>query len=123
MFSWVTENRPRDPSGKPRNGPASTGWVICARRSISIDWGRASQRCSNTTWKHTGAVGRPLAGRRCPSTDTMFLRCLRLTGKPVIRATVPPSCWPTLKGKGLDEIEDDEHWHGKALDRETANKV
>ena len=29
----------------------------------------------------------------------------------------------TLKGKGLGAVEDDEHWHGKALDRETANKV
>ncbi len=29
----------------------------------------------------------------------------------------------TLKGKGLDALEDKEHWHGKALDRETAAKV
>ena len=29
----------------------------------------------------------------------------------------------TLKGKGLGEIEDKEHWHGKALDREMANRV
>lgn len=29
----------------------------------------------------------------------------------------------TLKGKGLGKIEGAEHWHGKALDRETANKV
>ncbi len=29
----------------------------------------------------------------------------------------------TIKGKGLPGIEGDEHWHGKALDRETAEKV
>ena len=29
----------------------------------------------------------------------------------------------TLKGKGLDSLEDKEHWHGKPLDRELAAKV
>jgi transketolase len=29
----------------------------------------------------------------------------------------------TVKGKGLGHIEGAEHWHGKALDRETANQV
>ena len=29
----------------------------------------------------------------------------------------------TLKGKGLDGLEDKEHWHGKPLDRELAAKV
>ncbi len=29
----------------------------------------------------------------------------------------------TIKGKGLGKVEDDEHWHGKALDRETASRV
>jgi transketolase len=29
----------------------------------------------------------------------------------------------TLKGKGLDGIEDKENWHGKALDKDTAAKV
>jgi transketolase len=29
----------------------------------------------------------------------------------------------TLKGKGLDGIEGQEHWHGKALDKDTAAKV
>jgi transketolase len=29
----------------------------------------------------------------------------------------------TLKGKGFPGIEDKEHWHGKALDKETASKV
>ena len=29
----------------------------------------------------------------------------------------------TLKGKGLGDIEGQDHWHGKALDRETADRV
>ncbi len=29
----------------------------------------------------------------------------------------------TLKGKGLGDVEGKEHWHGKPLDRETANRV
>ncbi|PWT98931.1 MAG: transketolase [Terriglobia bacterium] len=29
----------------------------------------------------------------------------------------------TLKGKGLGHIENQEHWHGKALDRDAANQV
>src|SRR5205807_377295 len=29
----------------------------------------------------------------------------------------------TTKGKGLPGIEGNEHWHGKALDRDAANKV
>jgi transketolase len=68
-------------------------------------------------WEAFGWQALTVDGHNIPELLDAYEKAQQTSGRPsVILAR-------TIKGKGLPGIEGDEHWHGKALDRETAEKV
>jgi len=68
-------------------------------------------------WEAFGWQALPVDGHDMAA----LLAAYRLASETTDRPTVVLA--RTLKGKGLGPIENAEHWHGKALDRERAEKV
>jgi transketolase len=68
-------------------------------------------------WEAFGWQALPVDGHDISA----LLAAYRLASETTDRPTVVLA--RTLKGKGLGPVENDEHWHGKALDRERAEKV
>lgn len=69
-------------------------------------------------WEAFGWHALTVDGHNIPELIAAYEKGARIADRPTILLA------RTLKGKGLgSEIEDHEHWHGKALDRTTAEKV
>ena len=68
-------------------------------------------------WEAFGWQALPVDGHNIPELLAAYDTARRTTDRPTVLLA------RTLKGKGFPGIEDQENWHGKALDRETADKV
>ena len=68
-------------------------------------------------WESFGWQAIVVDGHDLPELLAAYEKARQETGRPTVVLA------RTLKGKGLPGIEDKEHWHGKALDKETAAKV
>src|SRR6266404_783738 len=68
-------------------------------------------------WEAFGWQALPVDGHDIPALLAAYQQASDTHDRPTVVLA------RTLKGKGLGAIENDEHWHGKALDGETANKV
>ena len=68
-------------------------------------------------WEAFGWKALPVNGNSIPELLTAFETARDTTDRPTIVLA------QTLKGKGLIGIEGEENWHGKALDKATADKV
>ena len=68
-------------------------------------------------WEAFGWQALPVDGHSIPALLAAYEQARNTPDRPTVVLA------QTLKGKGLGAIEGAEHWHGKALDRETADKV
>lgn len=68
-------------------------------------------------WEAFGWQALPVDGHSIPDLLAAYETARRTTDRPTVVLA------RTVKGKGFPEIEGREHWHGKALDKDTARRV
>jgi transketolase len=68
-------------------------------------------------WESFGWQALAVDGHNIPELLLAYEKARQTTHRPTVVLA------RTIKGKGFAGIEDQEHWHGKALDKETAAKV
>jgi transketolase len=68
-------------------------------------------------WEAFGWQALPVDGHDIPQLLKAYEQARQTSDRPTVVLA------KTVKGKGLGEIEGKEHWHGKALDEETAERV
>ncbi len=68
-------------------------------------------------WEAFGWQALTVDGHDIPELLEAYERAIETRDRPTVVLA------RTIKGKGLGEVEDKEHWHGKTFDRETADRV